>query len=44
MVVGAWLAMLTIDGLVKHPNQTEALMAIANQVQDTLAHGLLRSK
>lgn len=49
MTMTAWslvhgMAMLTIDGLVKHPNQTDALMAIANQVQDTLAHGLLRSK
>lgn len=47
MTMTAWslvhgMAMLTIDGLVKHPNQTDALMAIANQVQDTLAHGLLR--
>lgn len=49
MTMTAWslvhgMAMLTIDGcLVRPPNQSDALMAIANQVQDTLAHGLLRS-
>ena len=48
MTMTAWslvhgMAMLTIDGcLVRPPNQSDALMAIANQVQDTLAHGLLR--
>ncbi len=47
MTMTAWslvhgMAMLTIDGcLVRPPNQSEALIAIADQVQDTLAHGLL---
>lgn len=48
MTMTAWslvhgMAMLTIDGcLVRPSNHPDALMAIANQVQDTLAHGLLR--
>jgi len=47
MTMTAWslvhgMAMLTIDCLVKQPNQEDALLLIANQVQDTLAYGLLR--
>lgn len=47
MTMTAWalvhgMAMLAIDGLIKYSNQASVLMAIANQVQDTLAHGLLR--
>ncbi|PTQ91186.1 TetR/AcrR family transcriptional regulator [Agitococcus lubricus] len=48
MTMTAWslvhgMSMLTIDGLVKRPQQADVLIAIADQVQNTLAHGLLRN-